>query len=79
MTIQRVGAIGIVNEIWSISVNPNNTCAFIGSGKTGFIFSATSIKRIGTNGAVQVINGKGQIASAIPDIGMLKAEINLRG
>jgi hypothetical protein len=79
MTIKRVGAIGIVNEIWSISVNPNNTYAFIGSGKTGFIFSATSIKRIGTNGAVQVINGKGRLASAIPDIGILKAEIDLRG
>jgi hypothetical protein len=79
MTIKPIGAIGIVNEIWSISVNPNNTYAFIGSGKTGFIFSATLIKRIGTNGAVQVINGKGRLASAIPDIGMLKAEIDLRG
>ena len=79
MTIQRVGAIGIVNEIWSISVNPNNTCAFIGSGKTGLIFSATSIKRTATNGAVQVINANGQLAGPIPDIGMIKDEIDLRG
>jgi hypothetical protein len=79
MTIKRVGAIGIVNEIWSISVNPNNTYAFIGSGKTGLVFSVTSIKRIGTNGTVQVINGKGKLASAIPDLRILKAEIDLRG
>ena len=79
MTIKRVGAIGIDNGVWSISVNPNSTCAFIGTGKTGLVFSVTSIKRIGTNGAVQVINGKGQLASALPDLRILKAEIDLRG
>jgi hypothetical protein len=79
MTIKRVGAIGIVNEIWSISVNPNNTYAFIGSGKTGLVFSVTSIQRSETNGAVQVIYANGQLASAIPDIRILKSEIDLRG
>ncbi len=79
MTMKRVGAIGIDNEMWSVSVSPNSTYAFIGSGKTGLVFSVTSIKRIGTNGAVQVINNIGKPASAIPDIRILKAEIDLRG
>jgi hypothetical protein len=79
MTIKRVGAIGIDNEMWSISVSPNSTYAFIGSGKTGLVFSVTSIQRSETNGAVQVIYANGQLASAIPDIRILKSEIDLRG
>jgi hypothetical protein len=79
MTIKREGAIGIVNEIWSISVIPNSTFAFLGSGIPGRVFSVTSIKRIGTYKSVLVINGKRQIASAIPDKRVLNAEIDLRG